>query len=184
MIDATATGDGAGLRRAGRGWLPPRLWSEARGLSDAALGRLLVALVTASAGDLPSPKADQPEPAEPHKAGRRSVRRLARAYGWSHADTLAMPWPDFLDAAAELPALEAEETLRAMTAAHPAQETVDRLVRIASGDQAGRSAAPRQSPWERAGLSEAEWRRARRMDLRRVQQAIQTTFGTQPPGEA
>lgn len=166
--------DGPALRAAALGWLPPRLWSDLRPLSDVGLARVLVSFVALSAG--PRTPVD-PKESEARDT-RRSVLRLARAYGWTHGEALALPWPAFLDAAESLPALTAEDTLRAMSAAHPTAEAVEALTLQVRGDGgATASGASRRGvpPWEREGVTQAEYRARKLRELHRVQLVMART---------
>ena len=163
VLDAARTGDAETLRAAAQGWLPPRLWSEVRPLSDGALGSVLITFVALSAGR--RTRTGDPDEDIPTPSASRSVLRVARAYGWTRDSALAMPWPDYLNAAEALPELEAADTLRQMAASNPSKETVAHYVELANGK---REVAGSSTPWKAAGVSEQEHRRSVLQEIHRV----------------
>ena len=178
--EAGKIADPAALRTAGRSWLPLRLWSDLAPLSDAALAQALLSFVALASGvDVTraarqeAASGERPEPASADWG--RLARRVAHGYGWTLAETLALPWADFLDAAADLPALQAQQDLRAVSAAHPSKSGLDRLARLAAG---GRQEAPPaagiggETPWGRLGMTKEAYRKREMKDLHRVQEAM------------
>ena len=106
VLDAADRGDGAGLRDAALAWLPPRMASDVRALSDGALAGVLVPLVARTSGVEPTgrggPSGSGTRPTAPARSFSAVLVSLAAHLSMTPAAVRAMPWPDALALLAEL----------------------------------------------------------------------------------
>lgn len=118
VAEALAVLSGDALAAA-RSWLPPRLYSEVRALSEEARQTLLARLLALASGDPPPEAKDGTASAEHetvHDALFGAVLDVAIRFG-SYDAALALPWAAFLRMGERLRRARASESLERATAA-------------------------------------------------------------------
>ena len=116
---AVLSADPARVRPALAAWLPPRFWSELRGLTDANVLYGAARLLAAFTPEREPVSSDNNGPA-PEPDPEADVFDVALAIGQPASVVLAMPWPEYLATAEAAGRARADRLLDGATAARVA----------------------------------------------------------------